>query len=222
MTAPGSGLEGLADRISALGGQLIIDSPPGAGTTVAADLPLHLPTAGRRPRRSLAAMKWIGWENWEVPAELYPQVTDEDNLNDAKAAMLCAGGNGVLTERERDWLLGYRAACGDADHVLEAVRGYDDADRLEDIVGLPSMKVVVRSMIHIAFRMCASDGPLTAQEVERMHESARRIGVSPEIVDGVRRIVDDEAALRRRRYELISGPMFLENPSGAVPAPGSG
>jgi PAS domain S-box-containing protein len=36
----GSGLRGLADRVEALGGRLTVDSPPGAGTTVRAELPL--------------------------------------------------------------------------------------------------------------------------------------------------------------------------------------
>jgi signal transduction histidine kinase len=35
----GSGLSGLADRVAALGGVLRIDSPPGAGTTLIAELP---------------------------------------------------------------------------------------------------------------------------------------------------------------------------------------
>jgi signal transduction histidine kinase len=36
----GTGLGGLADRVSALGGQLTVESPPGAGTRVSAQLPL--------------------------------------------------------------------------------------------------------------------------------------------------------------------------------------
>lgn len=36
---PGSGLAGLADRVDALGGRLEIDSAPGAGTRVTAELP---------------------------------------------------------------------------------------------------------------------------------------------------------------------------------------
>lgn len=35
----GSGLQGLADRLAAIGGRLRVDSPPGAGTTVAATVP---------------------------------------------------------------------------------------------------------------------------------------------------------------------------------------
>ena len=41
--ARGSGLRGLADRVTALGGQLAIDSPAGGGTTVRATIPLATP-----------------------------------------------------------------------------------------------------------------------------------------------------------------------------------
>jgi signal transduction histidine kinase len=37
----GSGLRGLTDRIEALGGQLEVSSPPGAGTTLRAEIPLE-------------------------------------------------------------------------------------------------------------------------------------------------------------------------------------
>jgi signal transduction histidine kinase len=38
--AEGTGLHGLADRVEALDGRLVVTSPPGAGTTVRAELPL--------------------------------------------------------------------------------------------------------------------------------------------------------------------------------------
>jgi signal transduction histidine kinase len=36
---PGSGLVGLADRVEALGGRLKIESPPGRGTRLSAEIP---------------------------------------------------------------------------------------------------------------------------------------------------------------------------------------
>jgi signal transduction histidine kinase len=36
----GSGLRGLADRVEALGGRLVLDSPAGAGTTLRAEIPV--------------------------------------------------------------------------------------------------------------------------------------------------------------------------------------
>jgi signal transduction histidine kinase len=55
-TARGSGLSGLADRVSALGGTLEIDSPAGAGTTIRARIPVTAPgktrsAPGADPRR---------------------------------------------------------------------------------------------------------------------------------------------------------------------------
>jgi signal transduction histidine kinase len=40
---PGRGLAGLADRLDALDGLLAIDSPPGAGTRITAEIPLRVP-----------------------------------------------------------------------------------------------------------------------------------------------------------------------------------
>jgi PAS domain S-box-containing protein len=57
--ATGSGLSGLADRVEALGGRLVVDSPAGGGTRVLAEIPLasagahadgsRHPMAGARP-----------------------------------------------------------------------------------------------------------------------------------------------------------------------------
>jgi len=39
--ARGSGLRGLSDRLASLSGKLDVDSPPGAGTRVRAEIPLE-------------------------------------------------------------------------------------------------------------------------------------------------------------------------------------
>ena len=45
----GTGLVGLTDRIEALGGRLTVSSPPGAGTTVLAAIPLAAPDGPTAP-----------------------------------------------------------------------------------------------------------------------------------------------------------------------------
>ena len=42
----GTGLQGMADRLSALGGELRVDSEPGSGTTVTGRLPVAAPSKG--------------------------------------------------------------------------------------------------------------------------------------------------------------------------------
>jgi signal transduction histidine kinase len=51
----GSGLLGLKDRVEALGGRITLDSPPGAGTTLHIELPLHAPDVPGADRRDVRA-----------------------------------------------------------------------------------------------------------------------------------------------------------------------
>lgn len=202
----GSGLEGLADRVGSLGGVLSIDSQDGRGTTIRAEIPLRSSTIAARDPRSMTALRWVGWESWEVPAEAYDQLTDEDNLNHAKAVIICAGGGERITARERDWLLGYHAAAGTADWVLELVATYDGNEPIGPIMDLPSMTETRRGVLHDALRMCAADGDLRPDEVGRLLAGSDEMGVDRVVFAELRAIVAQESDLRRRRYELVVAP----------------
>ena len=205
---PGSGLEGLADRVSALAGRFVIDSPAGRGTTVTADIPLRRPRPPELDRRRMTALKWIGWETFELPGEAYDQLTDEDNLTYVKAVFACAGGVGRITQHERDWILGYHTAAGDADWVLDAIRTYQSVDPIEEIMRSPSMASTGRAVFYDALRMCSSDGPLTTGELDCLLRASDAIGLSRQVVQDLRQIVLDEQALRQERYQLITAPVL--------------
>ncbi|MEO5678899.1 MAG: histidine kinase [Acidimicrobiales bacterium] len=206
--APGSGLEGLADRVSALGGHLSIDSPVGGGTIITATLPLSVPVVSDVDRRRMTALKWIGFDLWEMPPEAFEQITDEDNLLDAQAIMLCAGGNAALTEPEREWLVGYLTAAGDADWVIEAVKAYDDSHTIEELMRVQGFPEIARGQLYDALRMCSSDGPLTTEELDHIERAADAMGVPREVVAELHEIVVAHGALRRRRYDVIAAPVL--------------
>jgi signal transduction histidine kinase len=44
--AQGTGLLGLKDRVEALGGQILLHSPPGSGTTLRLELPITASNGG--------------------------------------------------------------------------------------------------------------------------------------------------------------------------------
>ena len=189
---PGSGLEGLADRVSSLGGRLEVDSPMDGGTTIRAEIPIRAPRAPVRAGQRLAALRWVGWESWEVPAEAYDQLMDEDNLNHAKAVIACAGGVARVEAREREWLLGYHAAAGTAEWVLESIATYDDVDAIAEIMDLPSMTATRRGVLHDALRMCSADGPLRPDEVSRLRQGSDAMGIPEAVFSELQAIVGQE------------------------------
>ncbi len=209
--APRSGLQGLADRIAALGGELRIESPPGSGTTVTAEIPLAQTVLTDDERRRMTALRWFVHENWEMPGEVVDQITDEDNLIAGKVMLLAAGGNARITDREREWLIGYLTAARDADWVIEAVATYDDSDTLEALMQLPGIPETVRGMLYDAIRLCSSDGPLTPDELGHLERAAVELGVTRDDLDELRAIVEADAALRRRRFATIAAPVLPQS-----------
>jgi signal transduction histidine kinase len=208
---PGSGLEGLADRIGALGGRLVIDSATGSGTTVTAAIPLrmHERAVTHDPiGRRMTALKWLGWQNWEAPPEVEELQTAEDNLNAGKAMLLAVGGNGQITRQQREWIIGYLTAAGDSPEVIDAIKTYDDSDRIEDIMSVPKMAFTRRGILYDALRICyLADTPDPAQ-VDRVFRSADAIGIPRDEVGELQRIVAEERALQHRRYELVVVPVL--------------
>ena len=208
---PGSGLEGLADRIGALGGRLVIDSAIGLGTTITAAIPLrvHERAGASDPTdRRMTSLKWVGWMNWEAPPEAEELQTEEDNLNAGKAMLLAVGGNSRITQQQRDWLIGYLTAAGDSPEVIAAVRTYDDSDLLKDIMSLPKMAFTRRGILYDALRICYVPGTPDPAQLDRVLRSADAIGIPRDDVRELQRIVAQERALQRRRYELVVVPVL--------------
>lgn len=213
--SPGSGLQGLADRIGALEGEFKIDSPPGSGTTVTVDIPLAQTVLTDTEQHRRVALRWFVQENWEMPGEAGDQITHEDNLMSAKATMLIAGGNAQITQREREWLIGYHTAARGADWVIEAIAAYDDSDTFDDLLVLPEFPQVARGEVYCAIRMCSSDGPLTPDELGRLERSVDALGIAREELAELLAIVAAEDGLRRRRFNAIAAPVL---PGGLSPS----
>ena len=78
----GSGLEGLADRVAALGGRLALDSPPRRGTRLVAVLPIAAPVtdAASRAEMSSAAVLHEHLRGLAAAAEVFDSVRDDGAL----------------------------------------------------------------------------------------------------------------------------------------------
>ncbi len=63
---------------------------------------------------------------------------------------------------------------------------------------VPGFPEIARGQLYDALRMCSSDGPLTAGELDRVERSAEAMGIPCEVVAELHEIVVAHAALRRR------------------------
>lgn len=202
--SPGSGLEGLSDRVAAVGGRLEIASGDD-GTMISASLPLGDHLLAVRDPHSLAALRWVGWEMYELPAEMYDQLTHEDQRSWVRAMYAAAGGVSHITPRQREWAIGYEAAAGAAPWVLEALRTYDVDETIETTLALPGMAAGGRGVLYCTLRMCTADGDLTADELARITRTADELGLRG-LLPELRWIVDQERVLQDQRFEVLVAP----------------
>ncbi|MFC7501828.1 ATP-binding protein [Nocardioides sp. CPCC 206347] len=204
--SPGSGLEGLSDRVAVLGGRLEIESRAGEGTTISACIPLADHPVTVRDPYSLAALRWVGWEMYELPAETYDQLTQEDQRSWVRAMFAAAGGVSRITPRQREWALGFEAAAGAAPWVLDDLRAYDVDEDLETVMALPGMAAGGRGVLYCTLRMCTADGDLTADELDRITRAADALRLPRQLLTDLRHLVDQERTLQDQRFELLVAP----------------
>ncbi|MER6912681.1 hypothetical protein ABT354_13520 [Streptomyces sp. NPDC000594] len=130
---------------------------------------------------------------------------DSDILTYAKALLICARGDGVITREERDWVLGYIAAfSGDAPGLLEEIAAYPAED---DVVELVTGSEIVDhsrgALIFDALRACDADGALAPGEIERIKQAAGALGIGEDTVDRLRELYQEEKATRGARIALL-------------------
>lgn len=206
----GSGLQGLTDRVAALDGRLEVDSAEGRGTTIGAWFPLDGAKAALRDRHSLAALRWVGWEMFKLPAEMYDQLTDEDQRTWVRGMFSTAGGVSRITSAQRRWAVGFEAAGGAAAWVLDDLLTHDADEPIEQIMALPGIGAGGRGLLYTTLRMCTADGDLTPDELERITTSADQLGLPRTLLDDLRKLIDEERALQDRRFEMIVAPAVTD------------
>lgn len=130
--------------------------------------------------------------------------TDEDCCIYMKSVLCCAKGDGVLTQAEKDWAIGFCASWGVAEWVIEELQKYEANEALEEVVARsPQVSIAQRDLLLTAIRACAADGEYHQAEKAKVRQMASILGVSEEIVEQLEQLQQEEAALRRKRINLL-------------------
>ena len=121
-----------------------------------------------------------------------------------KALLICANGDGRITNEEREWVLGIASAMGAPDDLVEQLRGYKATDTLDSLLATGvETGHAPRSLIYNAIRACATDGELSKGELDAIDNAASDMQVPKPVLEELKDIVVQEAKLRERRLKLV-------------------
>ncbi len=146
---------------------------------------------------------WLLREMWGFPAG----VPEDERLDYLKAIMACARAKGHLTQGEKEWVIGYGAACGAHQETVDALEAYEADEELDDILrrNMPTAESWGRVAIFDAIRAAAADHEYDDGEMKAIRRLAKRIDIAEEVVADLEALYREEAALKRRRIDLVFG-----------------
>ncbi len=134
-----------------------------------------------------------------------------------KAIKAVVAADGRLSEPERLHLLGKMCAILTPPDVVEVVMGFDEhAETLAQLLARIDVPAEVRLgtgawIVYEGLSVAIANGDLAAGELEAVGRAAAAMGVASETVDALTELCREEAAMRRRRIELLNSmiPMPL-------------
>jgi len=147
--------------------------------------------------------RWLLKEMWGFPSG----VPEDQRLDYLKAILACARGDGGLAPAEKEWVIGYGAACGALQSTVDALEAYEVDEDVVDILerNMPVAGTWGRVAVFDAIRASTADHDFTDDERAEVTRVASRLGVSDEAVAAIESLARDERELRQRRIDVVFG-----------------
>lgn len=124
------------------------------------------------------------------------------------ALLTIAGSDGIVSDPEMEWLtLDMAHEVGVDEEVITDWEAFDfQSAELFDLFGHFSSSTLAgfnKLLIYDAIRMCSADGDYALEEKEQVHEAARILKVSLEVVMAIEALVDLENASNKLRISIL-------------------
>ncbi|HEU4866311.1 MAG TPA: hypothetical protein VFV09_01160 [Actinomycetota bacterium] len=146
---------------------------------------------------------WLLREMWDFP----DGVPEDDRVDYLKTIMVTARADGELGQAEKEWVIGYGAACGAPQATVDALEAYDAGENVADILArnMPVANTWGRVAVFDAIRASHADHDYDDEERASVRRIASALGVSDDVVAEIEQLCDDERALKKRRIDLVFG-----------------
>ncbi|CAF2078258.1 unnamed protein product [Rotaria magnacalcarata] len=126
----------------------------------------------------------------------------------AKALLDVAGADGVVTDAERKWVVGYAAIRGVSHDDLEVLKKYqigseDSTAIYNNDSKLKSAEHFQAELIYDGFRAAAADGTLKTREIDAISALAKKLGMTDEKFQEILTLYKEEEEHRQKRIEVL-------------------
>jgi uncharacterized membrane protein YebE (DUF533 family) len=146
------------------------------------------------------ASTWSLLEHWDFTVE----ASQEALLDFFKALIVCCNGDGDLTDEEREWCIGYCAACGGTEETLLVLRDYAGDEDVAKVIGRGRPNAAThRRLIYDAIRAASSDGVYNVGERATVRRMAAEVGVAEDEVAAFEDLYAEEQRVKDRRLSLV-------------------
>ncbi|MCX6022475.1 MAG: TerB family tellurite resistance protein [Chloroflexi bacterium] len=151
-------------------------------------------------RRAIAG--WFVHKEWRIPGRMpagnAPLI--------AKATLICAKGDGVVAEAERDWVLGYALTAGFSDDEVEYLRNYEANEDIATVLNageISSRADMKMAAIYLATSVCYADGELAEGEIATLVRMGEALGIAETKVQEIIAAFMAEMTAQQNRINLI-------------------
>ncbi|WP_019509207.1 TerB family tellurite resistance protein [Pleurocapsa sp. PCC 7319] len=121
-----------------------------------------------------------------------------------KSLLICVNGDDQLTSQEREWVVGYAAAYGASDSLIEELKSYAASEDIDQIVSQNKVSDSSRRyLIYDAIQACGADGEYSEPEQATVIKMAAKLGIPERVVNEIESIYLEEAKLREKRLAFM-------------------
>ncbi|CAF0967612.1 unnamed protein product [Adineta ricciae] len=130
------------------------------------------------------------------------------DLCHAKAVIKVAAADSKVSEQTRQWVIGYSAAMGAPEEVLDLTEKYkplveDGTVPFHSKSGLDHARYGQLWLFYDGFRAAIGGEELSPEKTTAIYAQAKKMIIDEEKIKQIEEIVDKEEKLRKRRLELL-------------------
>ncbi|MBW4593034.1 MAG: TerB family tellurite resistance protein [Brasilonema angustatum HA4187-MV1] len=122
----------------------------------------------------------------------------------AKSLLIAAKGDSVISQAERDWVVGLTAAKGASEELIEKLKNYAADEDIEQVLSKDSIADGAReALLYTAIEASAADGEYNDGEKASVRKIAAKLGVSEDVVKQLEAHYEEEKALFKKKIKTL-------------------